>query len=116
MYFAHCMTQRTTPFVSYKFKYVGIIEVSIKFHSLDSAAICAKGKKFYGKVVCVDCFRTICSKSSFCYVVKGKSRSWQVMPEQKEEAVIKRLMVARKGSKEGKQIGGKKIEGCYKGT
>lgn len=44
---------------------------------------------------------------------KEKSRSWQVAAEQRQEAVIKCLMVARKGSKEGKQIGGKKIEGCY---
>jgi hypothetical protein len=42
-----------------------------------------------------------------------KSRSWQVTAEQRQEAVIKRLVEGRKGSKDGKQAGGKKIEGCY---
>jgi len=37
------------------------------------------------------------------------------MIEQSEKAVIKRLMEGRKGSKKGRQIGGKKIEGCDKG-
>jgi hypothetical protein len=86
-----------------------------QFHLLRSAAVplsAPGGRSFIARSLCADCFRAICSSSSsVCYAVMEKSRSWQVTTKRRQEAVIKCLTV---GERVG-QIGGKKIEGCYKG-